>query len=101
MSAARNCELSAGLARLVAAPSATSMVISDTAIRWVVADDLDPLDRETLKAALVRQLDDTGVEVGADLVGGRIGGVPFSCLLTRASQPAHPSLGGRHLAVVR
>jgi hypothetical protein len=101
MSSLRNCELSAALGRLVDAPAVIDMVISPASISWIITDELDGIDRMALTAAIVRELDDTGVQVGVGTIRGRFNGVQFTCSITVPAQTAHPSMSGRHLAVVR
>jgi hypothetical protein len=102
MSRAHNCRVSAALEAAVDAP-ADDLVVIVTAdrITWSLVDP-EPDVAWRLTVALVAALDDGYTTFGPHHVTGRIQGVPFTCsTVARQAAPAHPSLGGRHLAVVR
>jgi hypothetical protein len=79
------------------------VTVTEDGVGWLVIEELEGVERMALTEALVRALDDNGrTEVGVGIVRGTIGGAPFSCRMrVVTAQTAHPSLGGRHLAVVR
>ena len=101
MSRPRNCEVSAALERQVGAPAGMFVTVTEEGVGWLVIEELDRVDRMSLTERLLRALDDGYTEVGVGIVRGRFQGVRFSCTVRVPAQPAHPSLGGRHLAVVR
>jgi hypothetical protein len=101
VSRARNCEISAALERQVGTPAGMFVTVTEDGVGWLVIEEPDGTDREALTEALVRALDDGHTEIGVGIVLGRFQGVRFSCTIRVPAQPVHPSLGGRHLAVVR
>jgi hypothetical protein len=101
MSRAHNCELSAALERQVGAPAGMFVTVTEEGVGWLVIEELDGVDRMTLTEALVRTLDDGYTEIGVGTIRGRFQGVRFSCTVRVPTQTVHPSMSGRHLAVVR